>query len=174
MENKNIRNDNKFSIKSINVTTGKFISWSIVLIVLLLLYEVLMRYLLNTPSIWSTEIIMYIYSFYILFLLGYTLIYNQHIRVDILYSKYSNRKKYFIDVIGYILFFFNFCFAVIIGGYGLFIDSFISQEKSSSVFSIILWPKKLAILLGFLLLLFAGISDFFGKLIYLLSNKNKQ
>lgn len=159
---------NKYSIKNVVDKIGKFVSWSIVLIVLMLIFEVAMRYIFNAPSIWSSEVIMYIYAFYIPFLLGYTLIYDKHIRVDVIYSKYSKRKKYFVDIIGYIVFFFVFCIGVIIGAYNLFKESLFLQERTSSIFSIILWPKRLALLLSFLLLLFVGISDFLEKLLYFL------
>ena len=96
-----------------------------------------------------------------IFLLGapYVLQLNEHVRVDILYGGYSERKKLWVDVFGIILFLFPVTVMMCIEGYAFFDVSFDRGEMSSNAGGLPLWPVKALLPLGFFLLLLQGVSE---------------
>lgn len=120
-------------------------------------YEVLMRYAFNQPTIWVHE------SSYLLFGMQYALagayglLHGAHVRVDVIYTKLSMRARSAVDVITSV-FFFAFVLVMISTGWRFFSDSFNQGERSLETWQIQYWPVKGFLLLGAVLILFAGIS----------------
>lgn len=121
-------------------------------------YEVLMRYAFNQPTIWVHE------SSYLLFGMQYALagayglLHGSHVRVDVIYTKLSMRARSAVDVITSV-FFFAFVLVMISTGWRFFADSFNQGERSLETWQIQYWPVKGFLLLGAVLILFAGISQ---------------
>jgi TRAP-type mannitol/chloroaromatic compound transport system permease small subunit len=101
-----------------------------------------------------------------IFLLGapYVLRLNEHVRVDILYSGYSERRKLWVDVFGIILFLFPVTFMMFIEGLSFFQTSFVRSEMSSNAGGLPLWPVKFLLPFGFLLLLLQGVSELIKRI----------
>jgi TRAP-type mannitol/chloroaromatic compound transport system permease small subunit len=117
------------------------------------------RYLLSISSNAWLEIQWQMFAG--IFLLGapYVLQLNEHVRVDILYSGYSDRSKLWVDVFGIILFLFPVTFMMFIEGLSFFETSFARSEMSSNAGGLPLWPVKFLLPFGFLLLLLQGVSE---------------
>ncbi len=96
-----------------------------------------------------------------IFLLGapYVLRLNEHVRVDILYGSFSERKKLWVDVFGIVLFLFPAAIMMCIEGWGFFHTSFVRGEMSSNAGGLPVWPVKALLPLGFFLLLLQGVSE---------------
>ncbi|NRA52585.1 MAG: TRAP transporter small permease subunit [Gammaproteobacteria bacterium] len=91
-------------IKAINRFSdlvGRFISWFVLAIVLITFVVVVMRYALNTGSVFMQESITYFHNYVIMLGAGYALLKGAHVRVDIFYRPASVRKKAIIDLCGY-------------------------------------------------------------------------
>jgi len=175
-----MKNYNKYSklieyMEEINEWVGKIFGWLAILFTIIILYEVTTRRFFGQPTVWATEISTYIYGIYIMILIGYTLLHDGHVRVDILKSRFSLKKRIMIDLIGYIVFFMPFIVGALIGGYNFALKSFITMERSGSIAGIIVWPLKAAIPIGMLFALLQGILEFVKKLIDLsvLSKENR-
>ena len=101
-------------------TTGVWIAWLNVPLVLAVSYEVMARYLFNAPTIWSFDVTYMLYG--TIFMLGsaYALHKGAHIRTDFFFEKWSIRTRGMVDSIAYIVFFFPsiFVFLLVSGAEG--------------------------------------------------------
>jgi len=151
-------------LENINEWVGKIFGWLAILFTIIMLYEVVTRRFFGHPTVWATEVSTYIYGIYIMILIGYTLLHDGHVRVDILHSKFSSKTILIIDLVGFIVFFVPFIVGSLIGGYKFALQSLITLEKSGSIAGIILWPVKAAIPVGMLFALLQGILEFYKKI----------
>ena len=141
-------------------TTGTWIAWLNVPLVLAVAYEVLARYLFDAPTMWSFDVTYMLYG--TIFMLGsaYALHKGAHIRTDFFFEKWSIRTKGIVDSIAYIVFFFPsiFAFLLVSGAEGWY--SFENGETSEQTpWRPILWPFKWVVPFACLLLLIQGVSE---------------
>ena len=87
-------------IDSVNERVGAVSSWLLLALIVIILYEVIARYVFNSPTTWVFGSFRMISAALIVFGWAYAQRYNSHIRVDILYTRFSPRKKALIDVTG--------------------------------------------------------------------------
>lgn len=122
--------------------------------------EVFWRYFLQDPTIWALDVTTM--SFGAFFMLGcaYALQKGAHVRTDMLWDKFSERKKGVIDSLAFILFFIPAMVILLHVSWGSFIDAWNINEKSNSgAWQPIIWPLRAVVPLTFGLLLFQGISE---------------
>jgi len=93
-------------IDYVNERVGSISSWLILILIAVILYEVIARYVFNRPTTWSFNTFCMISGALIVLGWAYVQRHDSHIRVDVIYLHLSLRKKAFIDVIGTGLFFF--------------------------------------------------------------------
>ena len=129
-------------IDNISEWTGKIFNWTVALLILLVVFEVILRRIFNCPTIWNFEVTIQLYALYFMILAAYGLLHKSHVAVDILYSKFSKRTKAVIDVITYLIFFFPFLSVVLYKGIFYAANSWEMGERSWSVFAPPLYPIK--------------------------------
>lgn len=140
----------------------------VVPMIIALIYEVFARYIFHRPTIWSYETTYMIYGTHYLLGTAYTLYVKGHIRIDLLYMKFSPRGRAAIDVIGYLVIFFPVMLILIISGYDMAKDAYQIKEVSQfTPWQPILWPFKSIICVGFILLALQGIAEFIRSLVML-------
>jgi TRAP-type mannitol/chloroaromatic compound transport system permease small subunit len=141
-------------------TTGTWVAWLNVPLVLVVAYEVLARYLFDAPTIWSFDITYMLYG--TIFMLGsaYALHKGAHIRTDFFFEKWSIRTKGMIDSIAYLALFFPaiFVFLLVSGAEGWYAFE-IGETSEQTPWRPILWPFKWVVPLTCLLLLIQGVSE---------------
>jgi TRAP-type mannitol/chloroaromatic compound transport system permease small subunit len=147
--------------------TGKLISWLVIILVLLVGYDVSMRYLLQSGSIGIQELEWHLFS--VIFLLGaaYTLKHDEHVRLDVLYRSgfLSDRFRAWIDVFGAIFILLPFCLLIIISAWPFVSQAFIHNEASPDPGGLpFRWIIKTMIPIGFFMLLLQGIAELIKKL----------
>ncbi len=157
-------------IDRINEQTGKLISFFVILLVAVILYEICARYLFNRPTIWAQEISQMIYGAYVILLGGYVLQRGGHVNVEILYGRFRPRTKAIIDLFTWLLFFF-FCGLILLKGWDMAWDSFKVRETEPTSFAPPVYPIKMMIPLGALLLLLQGLAKFLRTLALAVSGK---
>ena len=141
-------------------TTGVWIAWLNVPLVLAVAYEVIARYLFNAPTIWSFDVTYMLYG--TIFMLGaaYALHKGAHIRTDFFYDKWSVKTRGIIDSTSYIVFFFPSIIMFLIVSWNEAWYSFTINETSEQTpWRPLLWPYKAVVPLTFLLLLVQGVSE---------------
>jgi len=146
-------------IDSINEWVGRGIAWVTLLMVLVVFTDVVMRYLFNTSYVFTQELEWHLFSVVFLVGAGYTLLYDGHVRVDIIYQAVSEKSRAWINLIGVIFFLVPGCYLIIYTSYNFAYDSWLALEGSADPGGIpYRFILKSAIPLGFGLLLLQGIS----------------
>jgi TRAP-type mannitol/chloroaromatic compound transport system permease small subunit len=153
------------SIDRFTDRTGTVVSWLSIPLVLVVSYEVIARYVFNSPTSWSFEITYMSYG--TLFMLGaaYALHKGAHIRTDFFWEKFSVRRKGLIDSVAYIVFFFPslamlFAFSLEEAVYAFEVG----ETSDQTPWRPLLWPYKAVIPLACLLLLVQGVSELLKSL----------
>ena len=141
-------------------TTGTWVAWLNVPLVLAVSYEVIARYLFNAPTIWSFDVTYMLYG--TIFMLGaaYALHKGAHIRTDFFFENWSTRTRNTIDSIAYLVFFFPSLFVfMIVSGNEAWYAFDIGETSEQTPWRPILWPFKAVVPLTCLLLLIQGVSE---------------
>ncbi len=143
---------------------GKSTAWLVLVMVLIGCWNVVGRYLgrLVGQNMASNSLLeSQWYLFDLVFLLGaaYTLQKNDHVRVDIFYKSLPDRQRAWINLLGTCLFLFPFCGLVIFYSWESVLNSWQIWEGSPDPGGLPRYPIKTMIIVGFLLLIFQGISE---------------
>ncbi len=142
--------------------TGMLVSWLVLAMVLLVSYDVAMRYLFQSGSVAIQEMEWHLFS--LIFLIGaaYTLKHDDHVRLDLFYkSKFmDDRRRAWIDLFGSIFLLIPFCILIISSAWPFVYQSYIHLEGSPDPGGLpYRWILKASIPLGFTFLLLQGVSD---------------
>lgn len=153
---------------------GNLTSWLVLILVLLVGYDVSMRYVFNSGSIGLQELEWHLFS--IIFLIGaaYTLKQDEHVRLDILYKSrfLTDTHRAWIDVFGTLIILLPFCMLIIISAWPFVSQAYIHNEGSPDPGGLpARWLIKTMIPAGFFLLLIQGISEFIKKILIALDIK---
>lgn len=139
---------------------GKGVSWLSLVMVLVVFGDVVSRYAFRTTSGAVQELEWYLFGTLYLLAAGYTLLHDEHVRVDIMYSKLSPRRRAWTDFILFWVFFFPSCLMVIYTAWPFVRMSWSVWEGSPDPGGLPLrWLLKSMIIVGFLLLVVQGISQ---------------
>ncbi|UWR27900.1 TRAP transporter small permease subunit [Sulfitobacter sp. S223] len=144
------------AITRINRFIGRWVSLAVLLIFALLLADVVMRYLVGTPTIWTAELATLIFGGYAIIGGGYLLAERGHVNVDIFYGSMSSKRRSLLDVLTWPLFLL-FVGVLLWQGYDIAYDAIEDLERSNSVWKAPLWPTKALIPLAAILLLLQGV-----------------
>lgn len=155
-------------IDALNEKIGLTISWALLAAVMICSGNALIRYIFNTSSNAWLEIQWYLFSAIFLLASSYTLRRNEHVRIDVIVGKFSKRTQVWIDVFGFTFFLLPATTLILYFSTPFAFESIRNQEVSSNAGGLIVWPAKLLIPLGFLLLTLQGISELIKRIGYLL------
>ncbi|MEY4368447.1 MAG: TRAP-type mannitol/chloroaromatic compound transport system, small permease component [Pseudomonadota bacterium] len=159
-------------IDTVNERIGLSISWALLAAVLICAGNALVRYLLNISSNAWLEIQWYLFGAIFLLASSYTLKRNEHVRIDVVVGRFPKRVQVWIDVFGFLLFLLPATLLILYFSIPFAFESIRSQEMSSNAGGLIVWPAKLLIPIGFLLLSLQGISELIKRIGYLLGKVN--
>ena len=137
--------------------TGKIVSLMLIPMCLLLVFEVLMRYIFNNPTRFSHELSTFLFGGIGMLGGAYTYLYKGHVTLDIIYGRLNSRKKAILDIITSPFFFF-FCVALIWQGWNMAYDSLMLNEHTSTPWGPPLYPLKFIIPIASILIFFQGIA----------------
>ena len=139
---------------------GRGVSWLMLAMVVVVFYDVISRYLFNRSTVFVQELEWWLFGMVYLLAAGYTMLHNEHVRVDILYSKWSPRKQAWADFILLFVMFFPACLLIIYTTWPFLKASWLVNEGSPDPGGIpSRWLLKSVIIIGFVLLILQGISQ---------------
>ncbi|HKW81273.1 MAG TPA: TRAP transporter small permease subunit [Casimicrobiaceae bacterium] len=147
---------------------GHALYWLILVTVLISAANAVVRKLFNYSSNSYLEMQWYLFSAIFLGCAGYTLLKNEHVRIDVICARLSRRAQTWIDVFGTL--FFLLPMAILIGwlGWPLFVDSYVRDEVSTNAGGLTIWPARLLVPIGFLLLAVQGVSELIKRVAFLM------
>ena len=117
-------------IDAINNLIGRGVSWLTLFMALVMFVTVVLRYAFNMGWIWMQESVVFMHGFVFMLAGGYTLLAEEHVRIDIFYRPMSERKKAIVNMVGIIFLLFPTCFVIFYYGYPYVSDSWSVLEGS--------------------------------------------
>jgi TRAP-type mannitol/chloroaromatic compound transport system permease small subunit len=144
-----VLNDHAARIATIAVTAACFISAA----------NAVVRYGFDYSSNAFLEIQWYLFAVCVMLGVSQVLRLNEHVRVDVLYGRYSSRTKVWVDLLGLVFFLLPVAVLVIVLSWPLFVGQLRSGETGSQAGGLIRWPVTLTLPLGMALLALQGLSE---------------
>ena len=151
-------------IDAINFRIGKILSWLILAAVVVSAVNAVIRKLFDMSSNSWLELQWVLFGAVFLIVASWTLLENEHIRIDIVNSMFSQRTRNIIDVIGHAFFLLPLTIVMIITSYPFVMKSILLNEQSMNAGGLPQWPPKLLILIGFVFLFFQAISELIKRI----------
>jgi TRAP-type mannitol/chloroaromatic compound transport system permease small subunit len=145
-------------IDALNAFVGRTVAWLILAMVFISTANAFGRKFFHTGSNAWLEIQWYMFGALFLLTAGYSLLKNDHVRVDILTQRYSQRTQVKIEIFGILFFLLPGCGTIMWLAWPMFWESLMTSEMSSNSGGLIRWPAKLLVPLGFTLLIAAALS----------------
>jgi TRAP-type mannitol/chloroaromatic compound transport system permease small subunit len=155
-------------IDRLNERIGRAASWLILVTVLVSAGNAIVRKAFQMSSNGLLEIQWSLFAAVFLLAAAYTLLKNEHVRIDVISSRFSARTQAWIDIFGAVFFLLPLTGVVLYHAWPFFLSSFVSQEWSSNPGGLILWPAKLLIPVGFTLLSLQGVAEMIKRVGFLL------
>jgi TRAP-type mannitol/chloroaromatic compound transport system permease small subunit len=143
---------------------GKRLAWLILLAVVVSALNAIVRKTFDTSSNSWLELQWVLFSIVFLLCSSWTLLDNEHIRIDIVNNMLPKRVRDSIDVIGHAFFLIPLTFVMIITGGPFFMRSVEINEQSGNAGGLPQWPAKSLIIVGFSMLLVQGISELIKRI----------
>jgi TRAP-type mannitol/chloroaromatic compound transport system permease small subunit len=147
-------------IDRINIGIGKISSFLILILVAIVMYEVVSRYLFNAPTQWSNELSQYLLTGVVMLGGAYCLAEKEHVRVDIIHRMFSDRFQAWIEIFTFLLV-LTFVTAIVWKGGEASYDAFIHDRRSMSIMEMPLFPSMVLVPVGAFLL---GLQSLAGAL----------
>jgi TRAP-type mannitol/chloroaromatic compound transport system permease small subunit len=147
------------AIDWLNERAGRVLLWLILIMVLVSSGNAISRYLLNESSNAWLELQWYLFAAVFLGCAGYALLHNEHIRIDVVSSRFSRRTQVWIDIFGTVCFLLPVSLYMMWLSWPIFMNAWHSNEISSNAGGLIRWPARLMIPVGLFLLSLQGISQ---------------
>ncbi len=139
---------------------GRGLAWVMLLMVLVVFNDVLMRYLFQRTYVWTQELEWYLFAISYLMAAGYVMLWDEHVRVDIVYSRLPVRTKAWLDFVLLWVFFFPSVLMVMYTTWPFFRNALSVWEGSPDPGGIPLrWALKGVIIVAFAILALQGVSQ---------------
>lgn len=149
-----------YAIEGLSLWVGRAFGWCILILTLSVSYEVFVRYVLNSPTVWAFDMMIQMYGALFLMCGAYALAQDTHVRADVVYRLFPVRVQAGLDFVLYFLFFFPGILALVWFGYEIASDSWRWKEVSfNSPASIQIYFFKSLIPLAGSLLMIQGIAE---------------
>jgi TRAP-type mannitol/chloroaromatic compound transport system permease small subunit len=151
-------------IDAINFRIGKTLAWLILAAVIVSAVNAVIRKLFDVSSNSWLELQWVLFGAVFLIVASWTLLENEHIRIDIVNSMFPQRTRNIIDVVGHAFFLLPLTIIMIITGYPFVMKSVLLNEQSMNAGGLPQWPAKMLVLIGFTLLFFQAISELIKRI----------
>ena len=149
-------------VDRVNDWVGWVVGLQILLVVGVIVWEVVLRYGFNAPTIWANEIMVYLTAVAYLLGGGYALLHRRHVAVDVLYARFPGELRRRLDVVT-LVFFLLYAGTLIWAGSQFAWDSMKIGETTGTPWNPPIWPAKLAIPVAAVLVLAQGIVNVIGE-----------
>lgn len=147
---------------------GKYVIWLILASAVISAVNAVVRKAFNLGSNAFLEAQWYLFAATFLLMAAYTLQRGEHVKIDVVYSRWSKRTQTWIDVFGFTCFLLPFAGTVLWFSFPFFLQGYHSGEVSSNAGGLIRWPVYMMMPMGFLLIFLQGISELIKRVAFLM------
>lgn len=147
------------AIDTFNIKMGEYTSLIIIPLLLVVIYEVFMRYALNAPTTWGFEMTAFLYGIHYMFGIAYTDVTKGHVKVDIFLIRTSKKTQAIINIITTLVLFMPVFIALAIATTKYAYSSVMQLERLPTAWAPIVYPFKVIMALTIIFVLLQGISN---------------
>jgi len=155
------------AIDWLNEQVGHLVYWLVLAAVVVSAGNAVVRYTFDMSSNAWLELQWYLFSAVFLLAAGYTLLHNEHVRIDVLYGHLSPRMRAWIDLLGSVFFLLPMALIIMVLSWPIVVESIERNEYSSDAGGLLRWPVKILIPIGFFLLVLQGVSEIIKRIGFL-------
>lgn len=151
---------NKFIkfVETLSMYSGKCTAWIIYAGILMLSYEVVARYVFNSPTVWVHGYTQRLFGSYFILIGAYTFINKGHVRIDLISVRFSEKGNKVFDMVN-CLFLILWSGVLIPFSWNFFMRSYQMNEADEMVLSHPIWWVKFMLVLGMCLIFLQGVSE---------------
>jgi TRAP-type mannitol/chloroaromatic compound transport system permease small subunit len=146
-------------VDRLNTGIGEAMSWAILLVVLLSTGNAIFRKVFSMGSNAALELQLYLFAAIFLLNGGYTLLRNEHIRIDVLFVRLSERVRLWIDILGILFFLLPMAAMTAWMTLPMLVRTYAGAERSASEGGLLLWPAWALVVAGFVLLILQALAE---------------
>jgi TRAP-type mannitol/chloroaromatic compound transport system permease small subunit len=154
------------AIDALNERIGRAVYWLVLAMVLLSAGNAIVRKIFDWSSNSLLEGQWYLFSAVFLLCAGYTLLKNEHVRIDIIAGRLAPKTQAWIDILGTIFFLMPMAILIMALSWPYFMRAYTEGEISGSAGGLILWPARLLLPIGFALLVLQGLSELVKRIAF--------
>jgi TRAP-type mannitol/chloroaromatic compound transport system permease small subunit len=154
-------------IDAVNERIGRLVYWLVLVMVLVSAGNAIIRKTLSISSNAWLELQWYLFSAVFLLCAAYTLLRNEHVRIDVIAGRLSPRAQAWIDIFGTLFFLLPMAIMIMTLSWPYFVRGFTHNEISGSAGGLSLWPARLLLPVGFALLSLQGLSELIKRAAFL-------
>jgi TRAP-type mannitol/chloroaromatic compound transport system permease small subunit len=155
------------AIDWLNEKVGRSVIWLVLIAVLISAGNAIIRKVFDMSSNAWLEVQWYLFSAIFLLAAGYTLLRNEHVRIDVLLHRLPKRGQIWVDILGLVFFLAPFVLVMIYLSWPVFMRAYVSGEMSENAGGLIRWPVYLLVPIGFSLLALQGVSELIKRFAFL-------
>ncbi|MEX8493915.1 TRAP transporter small permease subunit [Sphaerotilus sp.] len=146
---------------------GRSVSWLVLITVVISAGNAIVRKAFNNSSNALLEIQWYLFAATFLLAAGYTMLRQEHVKIDVVIGRFSKRTQIKVDIFGIVCFLFPMVCAVLYLSTPLVLQAYATSEMSSNAGGLIRWPVFALLPVGFALLGIQGASELIKRFAYL-------
>lgn len=154
-------------IDQLNELVGRWVAWLVFAAVLVSSLNAVVRKAFNTSSNAFLEIQWYLFAAVFLLAAGYTMLRQEHVKIDVILGRFSKRTQIKVEIFGIVAFLFPFCITVIALVWPLVVQAYVSGEMSNNAGGLVRWPVFALVPAGFGLLALQGVSELIKRIAFL-------
>lgn len=147
---------------------GRWVAWLVLIDVLISAGNATIRKVFDRSSNAYLEIQWYLFAAIVLLAAGYTLLRQEHVKIDVLLGRFSRRTQIKVEIFGLLAFLMPFVYAVVTEVMPFVHNAFVSGEVSENAGGLIRWPVFALVPVGFSLLGLQGVSEVIKRVAFLM------
>lgn len=147
---------------------GKFASYAIWIGMVFVCYEVVMRYVFGSQTVWVQGYMQRLFGAYFILVGAYALVQRAHVRVDLILNNASPRRAALLDIVNYAVL-LVWMAALTWEAWLFLVDSWRFNERDETALGYPLWPVKLALLVGAVLMALQGMAELVRSVLQLIN-----
>ena len=155
------------AIDWLNTQIGKYVIWLILASTVISGVNAVVRKVFNMSSNAYLEVQWYLFAASFMIAAGYTLLNQEHVKIDVVLSRFTRRTQVKIEIFGTLFFLMPLVFAVVHEVWPLVVQAYHSGEMSENAGGLVRWPVYAMVPIGFTLLGLQGLSELIKRIGFL-------
>ena len=152
-------------IDKVNDVLGNIFSVLVLGILAVIICEVVLRRLFNSPQIWTQDLIVMLFAAYIILISAYGFQKKAFVAVDVVFAMLPKLVQHILHVVTYVCFLVPFVFWILPKTWAFFLKAYTTKELTYSVWAAPTWPVKLCLFVGMLLLAVQSVSEILKEIV---------